>query len=352
MSSIDIRRFVNINILPHISQNVNSTRDTTVLFSNEIANESFDKTFNSLEEVKKDNDIKNLVNTVKYAEIYFNNNGNKLRIIKSTLDSLKNNINKLEDKYIVVAFTEGTYSNLVNIAKQLESNYGVKQKIILSRTNSTTIFEKLNNLVVKYSNEIGAEMTVAAYLSNIDVYGINTVQDYAFTKENITPEEQNDDLLESILQTANVDMMLAGTVRNLGGNLTNEYSLVNQFCLIVLHQTVTERVLNLLTQKIKGNDGLTALHSVISQELGKYVTSGYLSTDKIWKDKDLTITYNNQSYTIIKQGTSLSLGYKIAILPLTSLTDEDIANKKTPPIYIILSESYGIRMVEISGEVI
>ena len=62
--------------------------------------------------------------------------------------------------------------------------------------------------------------------------------------------------------------------------------------------------------------------------------------------------YNNKTYTLITQGTALTQGFKITILPLSSLTDEDKQEHKAPYIYVILADSYGIRKVVINGEVI
>ena len=59
--------------------------------------------------------------------------------------------------------------------------------------------------------------------------------------------------------------------------------------LIVLHQTVTDRLLTLLAQKIKGNAGVSAIYTTIAGELNRYVTNGYLSTDKVWTDTTKTL---------------------------------------------------------------
>ena len=357
MSSIDIRRFVDVNILPHELSTVNAARDTVVLFSTEVS-ENFDKTYKSYSEYNADETVKDLTNTTAYAKVYFDNGGNKLRIIKIvSTDTLNDEIMKLDNNYIVVALASAdNYSIMQSVATTRESNakvYGINQKILLARTNQLTNLIVAKNFGVKYSTVIGAEMTIAAYLSNINVYGNDSVQDYAYTKEVIEAEPADDDILGNVLENnLNVDMLLANAVRNLGGNLTNGLDIVNQYVLIILHQTVTERILNLLSQKIKGSAGLSALYGAISQELGRYVSSGYLTTDKVWKDRTLDIMYNNKNYKIIEQGTALPLGYKVVILPLTSLTDDDVAQRKTPPIYVILADSYSIRKVTINGEVI
>ena len=87
-------------------------------------------------------------------------------------------------------------------------------------------------------------------------------------------------------------------------------------------------------------------------ELAKYLNSNYLTTDKAWKAEDLTIVKNNKEYTIITKGTALLQGYKVVILPLYSLTEQEKQERKAPYIYVILADSYGIRKVAINGEVI
>lgn len=359
MASINIKRFVDIDIIKHETSNVVSTRDTVVLFTSEIAS-TFDETFSSFAEYVENSTTNAATNTKLYAQIYFTNGGNKLRVIKdaNSSNSLATAISNLENEYIVIAFCGGAsenYTVMQPIAATRNANtniYGINEKILLARTETTNSLTTTKNLAVKYSTIVGAEMTIAAYLSNLDVYGLNTVNDYAFTKETITATDGDDDLLGTILtNNLNVDMYLAGSVRNLGGNMSNGDDLINKYTLIILHQTVTERVLNLLSQKIKGATALSSLYSVISQELSRYVTCGYLTTDKTWTEPTLSISYNNQNYVVITQGTSLLLGYKITILPLSSLTAEDKALHKAPLIYILLADSYGIRKVTINGEV-
>ena len=206
---------------------------------------------------------------------------------------------------------------------------------------------------VKYSDILGAEMTIAAYLTKIDVYKENSVRDYMFTQETITAENISDSDYElTTANNLNVDVNLADAVRNLGGNCKNGSDLTNTFVKIVLHQTLTEKLVSLLTTKLKNEDGISKIYATIVQELENYRTCGYLTTDKIWTDEDYTITYNSTSYTIIEKGTALTTGYFVKVLPMSSLTDADKIARKTPPIYVIIADQYGIRKITISGEVI
>ena len=228
------------------------------------------------------------------------------------------------------------------------------QSNAVKQANDTTIDkDAVANFGVKYSTVLGAEMTIAAYLSQINVYKTNSVSDYMFTKEAITAETLTDTEYENIIgANCNVDVYLANSVRNMGGNLKNGADLVNSYTLIVLHQTLTERLLELLATKIKGSKGLAQIYATIAQELEAYRSCGYLTTDKIWTEEDLVVTYNSQNYTVITKGTPLNSGYAIKVLPFSSLTVPDKTERKTPPIYVIIADQYGIRKITVNGEVI
>lgn len=365
---INIKRFVDIDIQYHITNTVSSIRDTVVLMTTE-GEAGNNKIFDSLSALNADSTYNQYTKAIQYADIFFRNGGIKLdiRCGITTNEQIVEEISKLPTTEIIVAYT-GEFTELQEAAETLTAKegtvgnisaiYGINQKILIGRVEEASDYSTINNFAVKVSKIEGAEMTIAAYLSKIQIYGTNTIQDYAFTIENFTTEQQssivNDDtLLGQVLDNnLNVDMELANAIRNLGGNLTNGLDLTNQYVLIVLQQTVTDRLLSLLTQKIKGNSGLSSIYTTIAGELGRYVTNGYLTTDKVWTDSTKTINYNNRTYTLIEQGTPLTLGYQIVVLPLNSLTDEDKTARKCPPIYIFLADSYGIRNITINGEVI
>ena len=196
-------------------------------------------------------------------------------------------------------------------------------------------------------------MTIAAYLSQIDVYGIDTIYDYAFTQESITAEDLTDTEYGTLnSNNVNVDIALANATRNCGGNCTDGADIVNNFVRIILHQTLTDRLLNLLTTKLKNSTGVSKIYTVMTDELEKYKMSGYLTIDKIWTKDTLKIEYNGTAYTIIEQGTPLINGYFIKVLPLSSLTESDKLAHKAPLIYVIIADQYGIRKITINGDVI
>ena len=369
MSRIDLKRFVNIDIQQHISPTVIGTRDTVVLFTGENANIG-NKLITGIvnNEIILDDGSKvagsTIPNTFEYLKVFYNNNGGKVKLVENTQYSTltKEVIKALDNKYICIAYAaeessqEEVYEKLKTIAEDLSNDntvYGINEKLILARTMDNSDDEEVKNFVVKYSSIQGAEMTIAAYLSKINVYGINTIYDYAFTQEVITPETISDTNFGLVIENnMNIDVNLANTIRNCGGNCKDGLDITNNFVRIILHQTLTDKLLNLLLQKIKGNTALGKIYTVISQELDNYLTNGYLSTDKIWKDDKLVINRNGVDYTIIDKGTPLTNGYIIQILPMKALSAEEQRTHSTPPIYIIISDQYGIRQITINGEVI
>lgn len=360
---INIKRFVNIDIHQKIVSSVSSIRDTAVLLTSD-GNSNSNKVFSSYAAMLADNTYKGYAKTLKYAKVFFDNGGVKLDVHCgiASKDAIVTEIKNLPTSEIIVGYA-GDASMMKEAATEITALsgtvdditkvYGINQKILLSRVTAATDNSSINNFAVKVSATEGAEMTIAAYLTKLSIYGTDTIHDYAFTSENITAEPNNDEVLGAVLDNnMNVDMTLVNAVRNLGGNLTNGLDIVNQYVLIVLQQTVTDRLLNLLTQKIKGQSGISAIYTAIAGELGRYVTNGYLVTDKVWTDETKTTSYNGKTYTLIEKNTPLTLGYRVVVLPYSSLSEDDKQNHKCPPIYIFLAESYGIRSITINGEVI
>lgn len=361
MSKINLKQFVDINIQSHVSSAISSTRDTIVLYTGEgeqgtirlVSSMSDATTFYS-----------GSPNTLAYLTMYFNNGGVKAQVIEGTsLSELNADVIKaLDNKYICIAYASSqesiaeTYSGLKSIAETIENDvtvYGINEKIIVAATNLIEDTDTVKNFAVKYSTVQGAEMTIAAYLSKVNVYTINSIYDYAFTKENIAEENiTNAQFTTLMANNINVDAELASDVRNCGGNCKDGADLINSYVKIILHQTLTDVLVDLLSQKLKNSNGISKIYTAISQELENYLNCGYLTTDKVWSDNDLTITRNNVNYTIIEKGTPLTNGYHITVLPMTALTQQEKAAHKAPPIYVVIADQYGIRQITVNGEVI
>ena len=369
MDVVDIRKFVDIDITTDVVKQIDSTREVTVLFT---ANEdlSASVTLNSMADLPSD--ITSSMSLYKYANSYFKNGGIKLEVVKVTaLNStvLLPLIKELDNEKILVAFDSVNNLTLVEGLAEgydewTESGvlqvYGVNEKIFIANapfatdlTSHTTPHVAVK--LIDTTNGIGEEMTIAAYLNQIDFYGSETIQDYAFTPEDVyfptNPTSMNSIVDNAIKNHGNVDVKFTDTIRNVGGDLSDGESLVNKFALIVCHQTLSQVVFNTLAQKLKGKAAITALYGTISQELNKYVINGYLTTDKIWTSQSVTVTKNGINYTLIEQGTPLIKGYYISILPYSTLTAAELTAHKCPDIYVFLADSYTIRKVTVKGKV-
>lgn len=361
MSNINLKHFVDINIKSHVSSLINSTRDTVVLFTKDGENGT-STLVTSMQEASSF--YSNYPDTLAYLTIFFNNGGIKVKVIEGVDYSqiTTTMLEDLENEYLLIACVNnaetvelayGALKNLANFRNSNSSIYGINEKLILARTTNKEDSDTVKNFVVKFSSVPGAEMTIAAYLSKINVYAINSVYDYAFTTEAIGRENVSDaDFTEIINNNMNVDVTLANEVRNCGGNCKDGSDVVNTFVKIILHQTLTDSLINLLSQKLKSSTGISKIYTTISQELENYLNCGYLTTDKVWNDETLTVTRNGVTYTIIEKGTPLINGYNITILPIGSLTESEKAIHSAPPIYIIIADQYSIRKITITGEVI
>lgn len=362
MADINLKRFVDIDIETNVVRAASGTRETVVLFTPE-GTASTVQEVSSLSEAQTLYTAQSAPTTRAYLTVFFTNGGIKCKVVEGVAYSAltADMIAALQNEEILVACAipdanrEAGYTALENLAISRNANesiYGINEKIILGRTTSSDA-SSVKNFAVKYSTVLGAEMTIAAYFSQINIYKIDSVYDYAFTSESLTAETITDeDYADIITNNMNVDITLANSVRNCGGNAKDGLELTNSFVRIILHQTLTDKLLELLVSKIKNNSGISKMYSVIAQELEKYRDAGYLTTDKVWSEDDLTIVYNSETYTIVTKGEALVNGYIIKILPLTALTAADKAARLAPPIYVIIADQYGIRKITINGEVI
>lgn len=353
--SVDLRRFVDIDIKQKELSEFKSTRETIALFTSEVG---FAGIVTASTYVTS---CANMTNTLAYLKIFFANGGIKANVINGDVSVAA--LKALPNEQIIVASVSASQNatTLKAIISSYNSDatvYGINEKIVIARTTTIPTSDedvslKEKNFIVKYSNVLGAEMTVAAYLSKIDVYEFDTVYDYMFTEEkSITSEDINTAQYDTLMAThLNVDIILASKVRNCGGDCTDGVDATNSYVRIVLHQTLTDRLVELLATKLKNSSGLVRIYSTMAEELNKYVYCGYLTTDKTWTDDDLKTEVNGTAYTIITKGTALLNGYVIKILPYSSLSEEQKKAHSTPYIYVIIADQYGIRKITINGEV-
>lgn len=381
--SVNLTNFVSITIDRANTTTIKSTRDTVALFSS-LAKSASGNVYSSSAEV----DAGETDSTIKFfAQVYFAFGGQKLDVRKSTLTAVAaSEISALPENEICVVFTQMSVSQVNTLAQQYYSSLvtnnkyeATDEKLFFVGTSNYSLTSDsvtgtiAKNVCVKYcannnlsTKNTAAVMMIPAYLSQIDVYGIDTVKDYMYTINagivgsttySVT-DISNTNYLTLMDNNYNVDINLANQIRACGGNLllaANDKiaeTIVNQFIKIVLYQTTTMRMLNLMSQKIANMTGVAKIYSTLSEELDRYRKNGYLTTDKIYSEPDWTVSVNGQQYTICEKGTALTNGYQIIALPMSALTDEQRAAHSAPPIYIVIADQYAIRKIEIVGQVI
>lgn len=376
---INQNNFINININYIKEYSSLSTRPVTVLLDDSTTGsiqpkDINDKYYKSLDEFVAD--IENSDTDTSYASgqlykmvaLYFKNGGQQLHYIKyseaSGTNTSEGKIKSLNSDEIIVTgcFTDRT--KLISIATSINKSLtGIDEKFFIISKDASTINTQptaLNNLAIKIGSA-GIEMTIAAYLSKINI-DTSTIQDYCFTNEYLG--DSNNEVLyindviddNSVFVSIkekniyNVDIKCIASIRNYGGNTANQQDLVNYYVKIILCQTLTDKLLNLLMQKLKySTSSLALVSATIINELNRYKRAGYISTDKTWDKGDQYDASN--TYLVLANNTPLTLGYSFSILPLSSLTADDKAAHKLPEIYVFIADTYSIRQITFTGNI-
>lgn len=378
--SVKLTNFVQIAINHAIKINANATRDTAVVIHYKA--DATSVSYKSLTEAPSfSGETAYLAGIQDYIEAFFRNAGRKLYVV--TVNSIDittpatsvvlTELRNLPMEYIMVGFVadsdnanptaESVFRAIAQAYnnEMIAANEPIMQKIFVSEMTEAEYGNidaaiKVENYVVKLGSQ-GIGASILAYYTAIDVYSYNSTQDYMFTTENYENDPTNskyyvfdsDALVKkAIAYDMNIDTKLIDRVKNIGGNDTAGYDLTNQFMLLVIQQTLTSVVIQVLENKIRYDaSGLNTILNAIVQELNRYVNNGYLSTTKVWSDPALYY----EGYKVIDTNTVLNSGYKVVILPFESLTPAERAAHQLPKIYILLADSYSIRKIVINGEV-
>lgn len=310
-----------------------------------------------------------------YAKTFFDNGGAKLHVYQGvpTVENSKLVIGSITipDEEIAVAGIDeipaniddmaGDYNNAPNPATSAEDARPNKDtsaaKLFVVSTPETYVTDvNEDNVAIKHG-EFGIEMTILAYLSQINAYGENTVHDYNFTIEKVEQDENYFNIVTSdadageLMQNfINFDCELAKAIRNVGGDLVHGGDLVNYYVSIILQQTVEEAVMIVLSEKLSGAEGTAKIYNAVVSELNKYVHDGLLAAGN-WEDEDWVEEFNDESFVVVNANERLTLGYKVMVIPFAELTQAQVSSHMCPPIFVALTTQYGIRKVIINGEV-
>lgn len=328
----------------------------------------------------------------KYVQSFFHNHGKALQIIGgysgAEVDAdiatwIKTIVKALNYKYVIivsdcsiaalelVAQDESETTTILNPLTSedaVPSLAGLNEKIYISSSNNvqyeTSLPEEIQNFIIKIGQK-GCEMLAAAFLSQVRIDNGNTISDYNFTIENVNDfsnegvspadpiiVDDNDTAVTLIDANFNFDSTLVNAVRNIGGNTVHGADIMNYYVRILLTQSLTEKILNVLVSKIKLNQsGINRVQNAIQIEMNKYINNGYLNPEFIWTEDDLYFNWNNQSYLICSRNEPLVKGYKSVILPVSALSYEQKEAHAFPPVFLLLADQSGVRFILINGDV-
>ena len=380
--SVDLRNFIQINLKYFQAKPLNRTRDTAVLISTD-PNIVVNDTYTYYDAYKTA--VGNVTTLDKYVDCFFKNGGIKLHIIGGcTTDVEEDVIDWIYDQVVALPYTEIVItsdcseevmrevqkkSTAVNLIPNAITNTstttelsGYKEKMYITSTNDSSLVipeeeaATLTNYIIKYG-EKGIEMAAAAYLTQVNISNSKTIADYCYTIENVSMftnsvVDDNDLVVSLANKHFNVNTTLVNATRNIMGDTISGLDMMNYYIHIILTQTLTERIMTVLASKIKyDKSGVNKVINAMIQELDIYKNNGYLSIDDIWTEEDLYYTFNNVDYLVCKRNTPLTTGYKVTILPLSSLTTEQKQAHVFPPIYVLISDSISIRQIVISGDI-
>lgn len=355
---IDIRNFVNVNIKPAEKTGLDGSRPEVLVYgvtsNTTITSSSTDYTkfygTGGAEITTLTDDEKVL------AKIFFANGGVRLKLKSSDIPTSVSDFEDVDLLENVIIVNEGSITNFDDAAWD---SLGVHQKIIIEKAMTKSAYDALSEhkesrfkviTIADTTKGKGAEMAVAAYLSSLDVYEENP--DYDMTRIYDISDDESRNITSSTKSLADIKYNFPIKKGNnyfmIGGNCTDGSSLVNNFAIIVLSQNVSDRVFDVLSSKVSGQTGLSAIATVVADELNKYYVSGLLTGGKIWSDEDLVVSNKvktSSKETVITKGTSISNGYHIHVFSLSE-------DRRSAYIYLILATSEGIRYVAIDGNTI
>lgn len=214
---------------------------------------------------------------------------------------------------------------------------------------------------------VDAALLIGAYYSQVDLNGSETIKDYCYTSETLdnyfqestdrdfdSGKEDVTDAQYNTLIDNNCNFIdeIGKRIVNFGGNLKNGVSIHTDFGVTAAENDVTNAVLScMLNKQYLTVAGLNTVIASIDAALVRYMSNGLLESGSLYDGEDITRLYNGVQYTIIKKGTSLSKGYLVTAIPMANISEQDKADKRFTPIYVIMQTQSGARVIEITGEV-
>lgn len=221
---------------------------------------------------------------------------------------------------------------------------GIQQKLLVTPKSNNWKTTDIAWLALCDNEYVAGVM--CAYLTNLDSTRADIAKDVTFTVANDFADLPTAYIATSVpTDKTSVVAYLAGDYRILGGDDGKGNSITNDFMQIVLTQELTNRLLIVLTSKIRlDSNGINSVKNACARVLTQFVNNGYISTEKAWTNTDLYI----DGELVAAQDTPLIDGYKIHVGPIT---ETNITGHQIPPVYILYGDQVGVRKIVITGEV-
>ena len=307
--------------------------------------QSFDLKLLKIDEDNNEEKIKLLR---KVIETYFLEKGNNLHLIM-----YKQTDTKLNDNY-----NYNVCLNLINednrkdkINDFLESNKEFKKSIFFILANKKD--EKINSdnlFYLECNNNRYYLSHTAAYLNNLSLSSIT--KDYCYTKTNsIIPEIVTKIVTDKQKWIRNYIVNIGRKGVVLGGELSSGENLVNTFMIMLLEKRLKIELFNLLTLKYNKSEIQSQLNNIITNELNNFYNIEAIESG-FYREKDYSINYNNYNFKVINQNEYLNKGYKLYIVDILKISEEDNKNHKMTPVVIVLNMQKQIRFIELDMEII
>lgn len=273
-------------------------------------------------------------------------------------------------------------SNLQSFMTLVNNAVAPNKMLILNSTNdASTVTEatkEIRNLIYKFYSAVtvvgvkeedtpstcGAELTIAAYLSQINITQANSMRDYCFTDEasvlncltydrTLVPTNVSATNYDNYKEYLNFIDTIGNQNVNFGGNTVYGTTITSEWGAIASENGVVYGVLRVMLQKQYLTDGgLTNVLSEINNVLSDYVTNGFLETNTTYTGLTRYKNYGDRSYVLVENGQELPNGYCVVAIPMSRLTLQDRQARKFTPIFIYMQTMGGAREVEITGDIL
>ena len=396
--AIDISKVVNVDF------NVVQQEDSLSSYENTVdivigGEETSTYSYTSLEDA-----IAGQYATRQYdAYLYFQLGGKRLTCLSiSTEDgatvqgvynallNYKKEVSNTSNDFICVCvgsceFIGGTIGNLQSFMQMVNRATAPNKLLILNSTNDASVVDgtvtEIHNLIYKYYKArtvtsgviddqgeadatCSAELTIAAYLSQINIAQANSMRDYCFTDESsvinylvydrtLVPSDITSSQYDDYKNYLNFVDKIGSQYVNFGGNTVLGTSITSEWGAIASENGVVYSALSVMLQKQYLTDGgLTNILAAINNTLSDYITNGFLETNTTYTGRTRYKTYGNQSYVLVASGQELPNGYAVVSIPMSRITIEDRQARRFTPIFIYMQTMGGARELEITGDIL